>query len=161
MSSAYLTVQQQARNAIAVLTRELRSADNIDSPTTGSDEDVVGATRLNFQIDRGYDVAACGGVCWGNDSVTGGWVHYLLDATDATDIRLVRCESDAADTAIADISACRVLARNIDTFEADYTNSTRTVQVRIEVQETSSQLAGGTVGTTPTPLSSRVRLRNG
>ena len=132
-SEASTHVQQQARRALDAMVKELREAGNVDSPTTAPNQDVTNTTRLNFQIARSYDDALCGGICWGNDTMTGGWIHYLLDATNAT---------------------------NVQTFQADYTNSTKTVTVRLENRLASAYLATGSVRTTPAPLRTQVKLRN-
>jgi Tfp pilus assembly protein PilW len=162
-SESFMHVQQQARRALDAMVKELRESGNIDSPTTSPNQDVTNTTRLNFQIARSYDDALCGGICWGNDATTGGWIHYLLDTTNATNVRLMRCQSGASDTVIADFGGgtCpTTLSNDVQTFQADYTNSTKTVTVRLENRLASSYLATGSVRTTPAPLRTQVKLRN-
>ncbi|OGX16957.1 MAG: hypothetical protein A2105_00210 [Omnitrophica WOR_2 bacterium GWF2_63_9] len=162
-SEASTHVQQQARRALDAMVKELREAGNVDSPTTAPNQDVTNTTRLNFQIARSYDDALCGGICWGNDTMTGGWIHYLLDATNATNVRLVRCQTAGSDTVIADFGSATcpaTLSNDVQTFQADYTNSTKTVTVRLENRLASAYLATGSVRTTPAPLRTQVKLRN-
>lgn len=154
-SDAYLQVQHEARRALDAMSRELREADHIDTESTDQGEDVTDATRLNFQIARGYDVAGCAAdaVCWGNDTADQEWVHYVLNAG-----RLVRCQSDASDTAVSDYSGCRVLANDAQSFLVSYTGASRTVSLELEVQHDSDLLPGGASGTGT--LHTHVRLRN-
>lgn len=156
---AYVSVQQEARRALDVMGRELHGAGNIDTDLTaaGDDTPAGGANRLNFQVTRGYNVAGCtaNDVCWGNDNANGGWVHYIKNGA-----QLVRCQSDAADTAVADYSACRVLANDVNVFGVDYVGATETVTLRLAVRQTSDQLPGGSMTTVPNPLRTQVRLRN-
>lgn len=162
-SESFMHVQQQARRALDAMVKELRESGNIDSPTTNPNQDVTSTTRLNFQIARSYDEVLCGGICWGNDTVTGGWIHYLLDATNATNVRLVRCQSAASDTAIADFGSATcpaTLSNDVQTFQVDYASSTKTVTVRLENRLASSYLATGSMRTTPAPLRTQVKLRN-
>ena len=160
-SEAYTYVQQQARRALDAMVKELREAGNMDSPATSSNQDFTNATRVNFQIARNYDSTQCGGICWGSDTATGGWVHYLLDATtNANDVRLLRCQSTSSDTAISDVSACRTMSNNVQTFQADYANSTKTVTLRLENRVASQRIATGGLSTTPAPLRTQVKLRN-
>ena len=158
-SDAQLTVQQAARGALDVMTKELRECGHIDTELTaaGADTPAGGATRLNFQIARGYNVAGCiaDAICWGNDTTNGGWAHYLRNGT-----QLVRCQSNASDTAITDFSACRVLGHDVSTFLVDYVALTKTVMLRLAIQRTSQQLPGGSASTTPAPLRTQIRLRN-
>ena len=140
----------------------MREAGNLDSPTTAPDQDFTDSTRLNFQIARNYDDALCGGICWGNDTVTGGWVHYLLDAGEPTQVRLVRCQTLAADTAITvdDATCPTTLSNDVQTFQASYTDSAKTVTVQLANRVASAQIATGGLSTTPAPLRTQVRLRN-
>jgi prepilin-type N-terminal cleavage/methylation domain-containing protein len=154
-SDAYIRVQEQARRVLDTMVKELRESGNVDSSVTNPNEDFSDENRLNIQIARSYDSDTCGGICWGNDSADDGWIHYLLDNE-----RLMRCQSDASDTVIADFSACRVVATDIGLFEVDYDDSDQTVTVRIQAEITSDQLPGGNMSTTPAPLQTQVRLRN-
>ena len=112
---------------------------------------------MNFQIDRGYNVAGCevDAICWGNDTDDDGWVHYLINGT-----QLVRCQTDVADTVITDFSACRVLANEAESFSIDYVNSARTATIQLQVTRTSPELGGGALSVAPTALQVQVRLRN-
>ncbi|MBI4354351.1 MAG: hypothetical protein HY595_03860 [Candidatus Omnitrophica bacterium] len=162
-SEAYTYVQQQARRALDAMVKELREAGDIDSPTTTQDQDFTSAARLNFRIARNYDEVACGGICWGNDTTTLGWVHYLLDTTDAQHARLLRCQStpaDGSDAGITDFSGCRTLSNDVQTFQVDYADSAKTVTIRLENRLSSQQIATGGLSTTPSPLRTQVRLRN-
>ena len=156
-ADAYVHVQQEARRALEAMSRELRKANNIDTELTspGSDTPSGGATRLNFQISRGYNVSGCtpNATCWGNDTTNGGWVHALRNGT-----QLVRCQSTASETTITDFSPCRVLANYAETFLVDYASSTRTVILRLQVKRSSSLLPTGAMDTGT--LRTQVRLRN-
>ena len=147
-ADAYLEVQQEARRALDAMGKELRSAGNIGA-------DLTGATRLNFQISRGYNVGGCtpNATCWGNETSNGGWVHYLRNGT-----QLARCESMASDTAITDFSGCRVLGNYAETFLVDYVGSTRTVSLRLQVKRSSSLLPNSAMDTGT--LRTQARLRN-
>lgn len=156
---AALQVQQESRRAFDAMVKELRGTTNIDTELTSSNQDTPaqGASRLNFQIDRGYNVSGCtpDAICWGNDTTNGGWVHYLRNGT-----QLLRCQSAGSDTVITDFSSCRVLANNVQTFTINYANASRTVTLRLAAQVTSQQLPGGSVSTGATPLQVQLRLRN-
>ncbi|MBI4322678.1 MAG: type II secretion system protein [Candidatus Omnitrophica bacterium] len=156
-SEAYVHVQQEARRALGAMNTELHKANNIDTELTspGGDTPSGGATRLNFQISRGYNVSGCtpNATCWGNDTTNGGWVHALRNGT-----QLVRCESAASDTTITDFSPCRVLANYAETFLVDYASSTRTVTLRLQVKRSSSLLPTGAMDTGT--LRTQARLRN-
>ena len=157
-ANAYLHVQQEARRALEAMSTELRTANNLDTELTDAEEDTPagGATRLNFQISRGYDVNGCtaDAVCWGNDTGNDGWVHYLV-----SNAQLFRCQSSGPpDTNITDVSACRVLANDAQSFLVDYTSGTRTVTLRLQVRNTSTLLPGGAMDTGT--LRVQTRLRN-
>lgn len=147
-ADAYLEVQQEARRALDAMGKELRKAGNIGA-------DLTGATRLNFQISRGYNVGGCtpNATCWGNETSNGGWVHYLRNGT-----QLARCESMVSDTAITDFSGCRVLGNYAETFLVDYVSSTRTVSLRLQVKRSSSLLPNSAMDTGT--LRTQARLRN-
>lgn len=156
-ADAYVHVQQEARRALEAMSRDLRKANNIDTELTspGSDTPSGGATRLNFQISRGYNVSGCtpNATCWGNDTSNGGWIHDLRNGT-----QLVRCQSTASDTTITDFSGCRVLANYAETFLVDYASSTRFVTLRLQVKRSSSLLPSGAMDTGT--LRTQARLRN-
>lgn len=156
-ADAYIHVQQEARRALDTMSKELRAANNIDTELTsaGGDTPAGGATRLNFQTSRGYNLGGCtpNATCWGNDTTNGGWSHYLRNGT-----QLVRCQSMASDTAITDFSTCRVIANNANAFLVDYVSSTRTVSLRLQVKRSSSLLSSGAMDTGT--LRTQTRLRN-
>ena len=156
-TNAYLHVQQEARRALEAMSTELRTANHLDTELTNAEENTPagGATRLNFQISRGYDVNGCtaDAVCWGNDTDNDGWVHYLVSNT-----QLFRCQSSNPDTNIMDFSACRVLANDAHSFLVDYASGTRTVTLRLQVRNTSTLLPGGAMETGT--LRVQTRLRN-
>ena len=154
---ALLQVQQEARRALDAMTRELRGVNHINSPDTDIGIDFTDATRLNFQIDRGYNVAGCtsDAVCWGNDTTNDGWVHYLV-----INGQLARCQSDGADDVVSDATGCRIVANQVASFSADYADSSRTVTLHLQVTRTSSELGGGALSVAPAPLRAQVRLRN-
>ncbi len=158
-ADASIQVQQEARRALDALVTELRKAGNVDTDLTtpGGNTPAGGATRLNVQLAKGYNVSGCtlNAICWGNDTTNGGWVHYLQNGT-----QLVRCQSNASDTVITNFTGCRVVANGAQTFVVDYVNSTRTVTLHVAVQQTSPQLPGGTLSTGSAPLMTQVRLRN-
>jgi Tfp pilus assembly protein PilW len=163
-SDAYIQAQQEARRALDAAGRELREAGNPDSPGTNPNVDFADSARLNFQIALGYFnspaqagyIAGCplNAICWGNDTQSGGWMHYLRNGT-----QLVRCQTAASDTAIADFSACRVLANGVQTFLIDYSSATRTLTLDLQTQfQALGRGLGGPLASGP--LQTRVRLRN-
>lgn len=158
-ADAYIQVQQEARRAFDAMVKELRGTANIDTELTAANGDTPagGATRLNFQLDRGYNVSGCtpNAICWGNDTANGGWVHYVRNGT-----QLVRCQSGSPDTIITDFSSCRVVANTVQAFLVDYTNSNRTVILRLTTQLSSQQLPSGSMSTGAAPLRAQVKLRN-
>lgn len=168
-SSASIDVQQEARRAFQVMVTELREGGNIYPATNAPPTppaNFTNATRINFQVARSYDTAACGGICWGSDVANGEWVHYFqLDNDD----RLIRCRSGAAGTPIASSANClgwRVLANkvrlipptNVPSFNASYANGTRTVTLALEIEEKSTQLPGGRMSSGT--LQTTIKLRN-
>jgi len=160
-ADSYVHVQQEARRAFDVMVRELREAGNVDATCAGCDpnEDFTDRPRANFQVALSYN-AGTGAIVWGNENQQNGWVHYLLNQTVPTNWQLVRCLSNGSDTNITNFAACRVLANNVQTFQVDYANASRTVTISLEIRQTSSQLPGGAMGTSPAPLNTQVRLRN-
>jgi len=167
---ASIHVQQQARQALQAMVAELREAGNIDSPATSPNVSFTNVSRINFQIARGYDTSACGGICWGDDAANGRWVHYLMRPASPTDTELVRCLSATSDSATFD--SCRVLARNLDetvlplpdgapATAFTFTSSSKIIDLRVAVVYTSQQLPGGRVGSgPPEPIRAKVTLRN-
>ena len=145
--------QQQARQALSEMERELRQAGGTIA---------TAVSQMTFQMDLGYNQAApCppNAVCWGARDQAGvnqfGWsVRYRLAGT-----QLVRELLDAAGTPQA---GARVLANDVTSLQFTYVGGTvRTVTVQLQVQRTSPLLPGGALAVAPTPLVSRVKLRNG
>jgi Tfp pilus assembly protein PilW len=160
-----LYVQQEGRKALDIMAAELRVAGNVNDNAS-----IVspGAQRLDFQLDRGYDVAVCGGVCWGTDdpAFPTGWVHYVVDTvTTAPNGRLRRCTTaNQLDPMPVNFVGCRVMANNVSPTLAMttflYDHPTRTVTATLQVTVTSRQVAGGTLTTGALPLRVQIRLRN-
>jgi len=163
-ADAFVQVQQEARRAFDAMVKELREAGRVNNSVAIASP---GVQRLDFQIDRGYDAAACGGVCWGSDdpAFPTGWVHYVVDAATPPAPRLMRCvTAGRLDPMPANFAGCRVLANHVSADLANsaftYDHSNRLVTVRLQAVLTSQQLPGGSVGTTPAPLLTQIRLRN-
>ncbi len=169
-SEAYIQVQEETRRLFDDVVRELHEAGNVNNNVSIPTANPV--QRLDFQIVRGYDHVDCGGagtgLCMGTDDAAFpvGWIHYNLDAvTDPTNPRFMRCvTAGRLDAMPANYVGCRVLANRVNATLANssftYDHINRTVTVRLQTTVTSSQLPGGTMGTTPTPLMTLVRLRN-
>jgi prepilin-type N-terminal cleavage/methylation domain-containing protein len=157
-ADASIRVQEEVRRAYDKMVKELREAGNAVQN---------GASRLDFQTANSYDTANCAGICWGNDFGNGNtrWVHYLTNGST-----LYRCQSAAQASVIADYSTrcagggaqpcCDVLALDVQSFSVTYSGANRTVTMQLETKITSSQLPGGSMGVTPTPLRTSVQLRN-
>lgn len=165
-AEAYVQVQEQARRAFNAVVQELHQAGHVNNDVAIAEP---GVQRLDFQIVRapGYDLAACGGNCWGTDTpaLPSGWIHYVLDPTDPQNPRLMRCvTANRLDPMPAGFAGCRVLAIYVNPSLAatsfTYDQGNRIVTVRIQNSISSLQLPGGSMGTTPVPLITRVRLRN-
>ena len=163
-ADAYVQVQQEARRAFDHMVKELHHAGQVNNNNSIVDPPVQ---QLDFQVARGYDAAACGGICWGSDDAAfpTGWIHYVLDTADAQNARLMRCvTANRLDAMPADFAGCRVLANRVNPLLANssftYDHGNRVVTVRLQTSITSLQLPGGTMGTAPAPLVTRVRLRN-
>ena len=163
-SDAAVQVQQAARQAFDAMTKELHGAGLVNDNVAIAEP---GVQRLDFQITRGYDSVACGGICWGTDdaALPSGWVHYVLDAADAQNVRLLRCvTAGRLDAMPGGFAGCRVLANDVNGNLANtafvYDHANRTILIRLQTLVTSSQLAGGTVTSAPIALTTQVRLRN-
>lgn len=163
-AEAYVQLQQEARRAFDGMARELRGAGQVNNNVTILDP---GVQRLDFQIARSFDISVCGGVCWGTDAVLlpNGWLHYVLDATNPQNARLMRCvTANRLDPMPVDFAGCRVLANSLTPNLANssfmYNHATRTILVKLQTSVTSQQLPGGSMVLSPTPLTLRVRLRN-
>jgi len=163
-ADAYIHVQQQARQAFDIMTKELRNAGNVNNNVAIP---APGVQRLDFQIDQGYDNVACGGICWGDGATVGWWVHYEVDAPGT---RLVRYATPAqGDPMPNPCVGCRVLANNVNTNLAatsfQYALANKTVTCLLQILMTSSQLPGGSMstggsGALPVPLRAQIQLRN-
>ncbi len=172
-ADSYVQVQQEARRAFDVMVKELREAGNVivtvPGPKTGQ--------QLNFQVALGYDTAAtiancpASAICLGAQDQAGTprcretagipclWgVLYRLGGTNGT--QLIREVLDSAGA----VNQTRVLANDVNinslqTFFA-YNGAAKTVTINLAITQSSQQLAGGSMSTTPAPLQTRVRLRN-
>ena len=163
-ADAYVQVQQAARQAFDTMVKELHGAGFINNNAAIAEP---GVQRLDFQISRGYDAAACGGICWGTDdaAVPTGWVHYVMDAADAQNVRLMRCvTAGRLDAMPGGFAGCRVLSNDVNANLANtafvYDHANRTVVLRLQTLVTSAQIAGGTMRAAPTALTTNIRLRN-
>ena len=145
-------VQQQARQALGEMGQELRQAGG--TITTA-------VNQIEFQMNLGYNQAApCppSAVCWGARdqlaSSQAGWrVRYRLAAN-----QLLRELLDAAGNPQP---GTRVLANDVTSLQFTYVGgTTQTVTTQLQVQRLSPFLPGGGLAASPTPLVSRVKLRN-
>ena len=163
-ADAYIQVQQEARRAFDSMVRELREGGNVNGSASIA---APGVQRLDLQISRGYDATACGGICWGTESATfpNGWIHYVLDTSDPQRPRFMRCvTANRLDPMPAQFVGCRVLANSVSSGLAStaftYDHANRMVTIKLQASVTSKQLPGGSMQAAPTPLTTRVRLRN-
>lgn len=163
-SQAYVRVQYEARRAFDNMVKELREAGQVNNNVSIP---APGVQRLDFQINEGYDVVVCGGICWGTDDATlpTGWIHYVLDTADPQNARLMRCvTANRLDPMPANFVGCRVLANNVDPTLANtsltYDHANRVVTITLQISIASQQLPGGSMGAAPSPLVWRVTLRN-
>ena len=150
-SETYVHVQQQARQALDNMVRELRGADGTIT---------VAANQCTFQLALGYNLAnpcPTNAVCIGAQDQAGaaqfGWsLRYRLNGT-----QLIR---EILDNQVPpQVQGSRVLANDVSQLSFIYVGApTNTITVQLQTQRTSQQLPGGTLGTTP--LTTRVRLRN-
>jgi prepilin-type N-terminal cleavage/methylation domain-containing protein len=145
-------VQQQARQALSEMERELRHAGGAIA---------TAINQIDFQVNLGYNQAApCppNAVCWGARDQAGasqaGWrVRYRLAG-----VQLLRELLDAAGNPQAET---RVLANDVTSLQFTYVGgTTRTVTIQLQVQRLSPFLPGGGLAVAPAPLVARVRLRN-
>lgn len=161
-ADASLQVQQEARRAFDAIVKELHGAGQVNNSVTIPEP---GVQRLDFQIIRDYDTAACGGICWGTDDtiLPNGWVHYVVDTADPQNVRLMRCiTANRLDAIPVGFAGCRVLANRVNQANSffSYDNGSGTVTVRLQIAIVSTQLPGGGMSLSPTALVTRVRLRN-
>ena len=163
-AEAYVQVQQEVRRAFDHMVKELREAGRVNNDVAIAEP---GAQRLDFQIVQGYDAVACGGICWGTDDAAfpTGWIHYVVDATDPQHARLMRCATasrlDAMPTGFV---GCRVLANSVNADPAQsaftYDAANGIITLKIQTAVVSGQLPGGSLRSTPVPVTTRVSLRN-
>ena len=149
---AYVYIQQQARQALDAMHRELHEA--------GGTVTAAG-NQLTFQTTLGYNLAApcpANAICWGARDQAGanqsGWsVRYRLNGT-----QLIRELLNAAGAVQA---GSRVMANDVSQLAFTYVGgTTRTITVQLQVQRTSAQLPGGSLTAAPTPLVTSIKLRN-
>lgn len=160
ISSEVIYLQQEARRAFTTMSRELREAGNVRQAGDGVGQaDFTDELQIDFQINRGYDEDDCGGTCWGDEDDNDRWVHYLLNTPEDQDTQLIRCTTENQDDAI-DTDACRVMAHDVETFEADYDYAGMVLTLTLNIQKDSEQLRGGSVNASTVPLVMQVKLRN-
>ena len=163
-AEAYVQVQQEVRRAFDHMVKELREAGRVNNGVAIAEP---GVQRLDFQIIQGYDAVTCGGICWGTDDAAfpTGWIHYVVDATDPQHTRLMRCATaNRLDPMPAGFAGCRVLANNVNADLAQsaftYDAANGIITLKIQTAVVSQQLPGGSLSSTPAPVTTRVRLRN-
>jgi type II secretory pathway pseudopilin PulG len=163
-AEAYVQVQQEVRRAFDHMVKELREAGRVNNGVAIASP---GVQRLDFQVIQGYDAVACGGICWGTDDAAfpTGWIHYVVDATDPQHVRLMRCATASRlDAMPAGFAGCRVLANSVNADLAQsaftYDAANGIVTLKIQTVVVSQQLPGGSLSSTPAPVTTRVRLRN-
>ena len=169
-ADSYIQVQQEARRALDTMVRELREAGwNTTTLNTCSPQTVgICATtlQLEFQIALGYNLnatyPACpvDAVCWGaldqNGTLQPGWtMRYRENAVTQQLVRQI-LNGGVLQPGI------QVMANSLDTANTSffYNATNKVITVNLAVKQTNTQLAGGSMSTTPTPLVSRVKLRN-
>ena len=156
-----LYIQQEVRRALEATARELPAAGRVRQVGGAGGVDFANQTRVDFQLDRGFDQGTCGGICWGTDdpAFPTGWLHYLLNTTNPQNTQLVRCATTNQGSAI-NFATCRVLANNIQTFLVDYAAGTRTVTLHLQIRKVSAAIPGGSVTSSTSPQVRQVKLRN-
>ena len=150
-ADAAVYVQQQARQALMQMTQELRQAGGVV---------VAAGNQLTIQLDLGYNLAGpcpANAVCWGARDQAGaaqsGWsIRYRLNGT-----QLVR---ELLNAAAVVQPGTRVLANDVSQSTFTYVAATRTITIQLQVRRASSQIAGGGINASPTPLVTTIRLRN-
>ncbi|MBI4597599.1 MAG: hypothetical protein HY737_04260 [Candidatus Omnitrophica bacterium] len=158
-SEMYVVVQQQARQALANMTNELRQARpgaaNLIIAQIVPDQ----SESVTFQVGQ-YD-SGTGNMMWGAPDQQGahkaGWfLRYRLNGS----IQLVRDILDEGGN-LKDGSG-RVLAHYARLLDFTYNTQTHIVVIRLAVQQLSAQLPGGQMGASPqdAPLVTQVKLRN-
>ena len=151
-AEAYLQVQEQARHALDIMTRELHNARNTIVST---------GTAITFQRNIGFDLAlplcTAGQACWGALDQLGvrhdGWkIRYRLTGT--TLFRDILNELDQLQ------GASQILARNVAQTNFVYSAGNKTITIQLDVKQTSSLLPGGSMAANFSPLVTTIRLRN-
>ena len=155
-ADSYVQVQQEARRAIDVMDRELRSAQGTAVVTVNN------PASIQFPIALGYDLAApcpTDSICWGardqgNVNQMNWTVRYRVNGT-----QLVRELLNAAGGVQP---GARVLANDIDAAVTQfaYDAAANTVAISLGVRINSAQLPGGSMSVAPNQLTTRVKLRN-
>ena len=156
-SETYIQIQEEARRGLDAMVGELRSAGGAIA---------IAAGQLTFQLPLGYNLALplcpANAVCWGAVDNSGvaqpGWGIRYQRVVNGTSQQLVRDILNGAGVVQA---GSRVLANNVSqlTFASSGV-PINTITIQLQVQQVSSQLGGGSMQAAPTPLVTRVRLRN-
>lgn len=150
-SEAYIHVQEEARRASNAMARELRNAGGAIT---------AAGSQLAFQLPLGLNMAppcSPNTVCWGAFDQAGAaqpsWsIRYRVNGT-----QLVREIRNAGGV----VQATRVLANDVGLLSFSYVGApANTVTAQLQILQTSQQLPGGSMGTTPAPLVIQVKLRN-
>ena len=160
-ADAFVQVQQDARQALDVMARELRSVGNIPNPGNGA-----ARATLEFQLPLGYgSTSVCGvadATCWGAVDASGtpraNWsLIYRLNGS-----QLVRQVVNALPNAGGAAQSTRVIANNLDAAQTSFTydSNAKTVRLSLAVQINSAQIPGGRMNTGASPLTTTIKLRN-
>ena len=156
-SETYVQVQEETRRAFDAMGRELRGGGGTITPA---------ANQLTFQLALGFNLAPLAGcpanaICWGAKNQAGanqpGWtLRYRLDTAAQQLLREV-VDNQLPTPAV---QSTRVLANSIQTVSFSYAAATQTITIQLQAQRASQELPGGSLSAAPTPLVTRVRLRN-
>lgn len=150
-----LYAQQETRRAIDTVLKEVREAGPFRQVGVTGDASFANQPGVDFQISRGL---GCAGVCWGDETATGRWLHYVLNQTNPNNPQLMRC-STATQTAGIDFSTCRVVANHVLSFGVDFDAVRRTVKIRLQIQRSHPWLPGGRVTADPHGAFGQTKLR--
>ncbi|MBI4598111.1 MAG: hypothetical protein HY737_06925 [Candidatus Omnitrophica bacterium] len=168
-SEATLQVQQQARQALMSMTKELRRADSVliakaagVAPPLGCGAVACCAgAQCEFQLVLGFDMVppcaagvACVGAQDANRVNQANWrLRYRVNGAQL--LREILDDGGA-------LMGTRVLANDVAQLSFSYDAAKRMVTAQVETRQTSSQLPGQVRSVTPTqtPITTRVRLRN-
>ena len=160
LTEAQVIVQEEARRALGSMLKELRNAGRMrQAGDVVGNADFANQSAIDFQLARSFDQAGCGGICWGDGTGTGRWLHYRLVPMSPLNVQLQRC-STANQTDPIDPAACRVIANTIQSMAIAYAQATQTVHVQLQTRQTDPRMPGGSVAVSPTPLIGQVDLRN-